>query len=312
MGDLQVRSAKPDFDAFFDSYVAAYNRSLSERVDVKAIRSHFSESFIAAGPGSVMTGDNDEAFGETLEKGYAFYKSIGTKKMEVTGVDVTDIDDGHSLAKVHYRAEYEKDGETIAIPFSVSYMLEERDGHLKIFGFVAGDEMALYRQYGLTLPAEAIVPIESRRSLPCVVGPSGSRGRFRFRRRFGGRLSRRFHRSGIFNRRCRLGLFRCRGGKFGQIVTDLFACICVLKGRAGPGRGGSVVIGRGAEPIDEREKDHDPDQSKDQGARVHLAAVALPHFGFVELGPVVGHSCIPRVPGLCRARTGRRDAVGLR
>lgn len=154
MGDFQVRSAKPDFDAFFDSYVAAYNRSLGERVDVKAIRSHFSESFIAAGPGSVMTGDNDEAFGETLEKGYAFYKSIGTKKMEVTGVDVTDIDDGYSLAKVHYRAEYEKDGETIAIPFSVSYMLEERDGHLKIFGFVAGDEMALYRQYGLTLPAE--------------------------------------------------------------------------------------------------------------------------------------------------------------
>lgn len=148
-----MQHAEPDFDTFFHGYVAAYNRSLGERVDAKAIRSHFSESFIAAGPGSVMTGDNDETFSETLEKGYAFYKSIGTRKMDVTGVEVTDIDEGHYLAKVSYRAEYEKDGETIAIPFSVSYLLETREGRLKIFGFVAGDEMALYRQYGL-LPDE--------------------------------------------------------------------------------------------------------------------------------------------------------------
>lgn len=149
-----MRQGKPDFDAFFESYVAAYNRSLGESVDVEAIRSHFSESFIAAGPGTVMTGDNDETFSQTLEKGYAFYKSIGTKKMEVTGVAVTDIDEGHYLAKVDYRAEYEKDGATIAIPFSVSYLLEEHEGRLKIFGFIAGDEMALYRRYGLAPQAD--------------------------------------------------------------------------------------------------------------------------------------------------------------
>lgn len=140
---------RPDFGAFFDSYVNAYNRSLSDHVDVEAIRSHFSESFIAVGPGAVMTGDNDETFAETLEKGHAFYKSIGTKKMEVTGVEVIDIDEGHYLAKVGYRAQYEKDGEMIAIPFSVSYMLERREDRLKVFGFVAGDEMELYRRHGL-------------------------------------------------------------------------------------------------------------------------------------------------------------------
>ncbi|WMT89659.1 nuclear transport factor 2 family protein [Pelagibacterium sp. H642] len=144
-----MKRAKSDFDAFFQSYVRAYNRSLGESVDVHGIRSHFSESFIAAGPGTVMTGDNDETFTETLQKGYAFYKSIGTRRMEVTSVEVTDIDEEHYLAKVGYQAQYEKDGEAIAIPFCVSYLLEERDGRLKVFGFVAGDEMELYRQHGL-------------------------------------------------------------------------------------------------------------------------------------------------------------------
>ena len=149
-----MQHARPDFDAFFSGYVAAYNRSLGDRVDADGIRAHFSDSFIAAGPDAVMTGDNDESFSETLEKGYAFYKSIGTKKMEFTGVEVTDIDETHYLARVSYRAEYEKDGEIIAIPFSVSYLLERRGERLKIFGFVAGDEMALYRQYGLAPEAD--------------------------------------------------------------------------------------------------------------------------------------------------------------
>lgn len=138
-----------DFEDFFAGYVDAYNRSLGDSVDHEAIRSHFSPSFIAAGPEGVMTGENDESFSQALDKGYAFYKSIGTRQMNVTGVQITDIDESHYMAKVHYTAEYEKDGEPLVIPFPVSYMIEDREGQLQIFGFVAGDEMALYRQYGL-------------------------------------------------------------------------------------------------------------------------------------------------------------------
>lgn len=140
---------RPDFEAFFSAYAETYNRSLGDSVDTAAIRAHFSESFIAAGPDTVMTGDNDEGFAETLRNGYAFYKSIGTRHMAVTGIDVTDIDETHFLVKVSYRAHYEKDGEEIAIPFPVSYLLETRNGQPRIFGFVAGDEMGLYRRYGL-------------------------------------------------------------------------------------------------------------------------------------------------------------------
>lgn len=141
--------SQPDFASFFAGYVDAYNRSLGARVDTASIRGHFSESFIGAGPGTVMTGDNDESFAETLEKGYAFYKSIGTRHMAVLGLETTVIDPTHFLVKVSYRARYDKGGETIEIDFPVSYFLEMREGHPKIFGFVAGDEMALYRQYGL-------------------------------------------------------------------------------------------------------------------------------------------------------------------
>jgi hypothetical protein len=138
-----------DFESFFEGYVEAYNRSLGDSVDHEAIQTHFSPSFIGAGPGTLMTGDNDEAFARTLQKGFAFYRSIGTKKMNITSVQITDIDESHYLAKVHYSAEYDKDGEPLTIPFPVSYMLEDTEGQLRIFGFIAGDEMALYRQYGL-------------------------------------------------------------------------------------------------------------------------------------------------------------------
>lgn len=140
---------QPDFRAFFQSYVDAYNRSLAGDVDLAGIRSHFSESFIAAGPHGVVTGDNDESFVETLKKGYAFYREIGTRRLAIREVDASPIDATHYLATISYTATYDLHGDDVRIPFDVSYILEERDGQLRIFGFIAGDEMALYRKYGL-------------------------------------------------------------------------------------------------------------------------------------------------------------------
>lgn len=140
---------QPDIKAFFEDYAAAYNRSLGDSVDAAAIRASFADSFIGAGPQGVISGDNDETFTETLHKGYAFYKSIGTRHMAVEDVKVTEIDPMHFLATVSYRATYDKDGKEIVIPFSVAYLLQYREAQLKIFAFIAGDEMGLYRQYGL-------------------------------------------------------------------------------------------------------------------------------------------------------------------
>ena len=44
--------------------------------------------------------------------------------------------------------------EDIAIDFTVTYLLASRGESYEIFAFIAGDEMALYREHGL-LPATA-------------------------------------------------------------------------------------------------------------------------------------------------------------
>lgn len=85
-----------------------------------------------------------------LQQGYAFYRSLGTKAMALRGVTGTPVDEGHLLARVEYRATYEKaDGERIEIDFAVSYCLAARGESFEIFAFVAGDEMALYRKHEL-------------------------------------------------------------------------------------------------------------------------------------------------------------------
>jgi hypothetical protein len=143
-------------DRFFHSYVEAFNRSLGDAVDVEGIRAHFSDCFVGAGPQAAKCGENGDEFAETLRQGYAFYTSIGTKAMAVRGVTATPIDDTHQMARVDYRATYEKpSGEVVEIDFAVTYFLEARNDTFAIFGFVAGDEMALYRELGLLPDARA-------------------------------------------------------------------------------------------------------------------------------------------------------------
>lgn len=140
--------------AFFESYANLYNRALAGENVFGEIMSRFSTRFIAAGPQGVSTGKQDAAFRRTLAKGYAFYRSIGTKKMTAKRVETTPIDASHSMAKVFYCAEYQKpDGSPLKLEFDVTYFLDVSTTKPKIFGFVAGDEMGLYKQHGL-IPAQ--------------------------------------------------------------------------------------------------------------------------------------------------------------
>lgn len=142
--------AAPDYEAFFREYAAAYERSLGDRVDVKTIRGFFAEAFVSASiAGEIAGGKNDETFAETLEKGYAFYKAIGTEGMAVDHVEADALYENHDRVRVFYVARYRKDGTEITIPFDVLYLLQRRSDGPKIFAFIAGDEMGLYRQYGL-------------------------------------------------------------------------------------------------------------------------------------------------------------------
>jgi hypothetical protein len=117
----------PDYEEFFREYAKVYERSLGESVDVAAIRSFFAEAFVAASvSGHVAVGANNETFEQTLRSGYSFYKAIGTTSMKIDRVE-----------------------SEVSVPFDVMYLLQRRSGGPKIFGFVAGDEMAIYRTQGL-------------------------------------------------------------------------------------------------------------------------------------------------------------------
>ena len=55
-----------------------------------------------------------------LQQGYAFYRQVGTRGMTVRSVTATPIDDAHWLARVAYRAHYEKpDSGPLDLDFAV-------------------------------------------------------------------------------------------------------------------------------------------------------------------------------------------------
>lgn len=141
----------PDYEAFFRAYAKAYERSLGGSVDVATIRSFFAEAFVSASvSGQVAAGANNATFEETLRKMYGFYKAIGTTGMKVDRVEPEVLYENHDRVRVFYSAGYRKrDGTVGSIPFDVLYLLQRRSGGPKIFGFIAGDEMAVYRKLGL-------------------------------------------------------------------------------------------------------------------------------------------------------------------
>lgn len=143
--------AETDHNDFFRRYADAYNRSLGDRVDTTAIRSFFAETVLAlATGGTVNAAANDESMDALLQQMYSFHKAIGTRRMALDHVEVAALAEGHDRVRVFYRAEYQKkDGSRLTIPFDVLYLVQRRDQGPKIFAFVAGDEMALYRQHGL-------------------------------------------------------------------------------------------------------------------------------------------------------------------
>jgi hypothetical protein len=142
---------QPDYEAFFRNYVDVFNRSMKDGVDADAILANYAEYIVSAGVGGAVQGAaNDEKYAEVLRQGAGFYRAIGLQGMRLEKVEVTEIDAGHDMVRPYFHADYKKkDGEAVLIEFDVVYMLQRREGGPKIFAFVAGDEMGMYRQHGL-------------------------------------------------------------------------------------------------------------------------------------------------------------------
>lgn len=140
--------------AFFEAYAQLFNEALTrpQKIDVGAVRNSFAEYFVGANPKGVRGSRNGTIFGLFLRRGYAHYRKIGCKRMELKRVDVTGIDDLHALARTRWASTFrKKDGSIVVIEFDNHYLLHiAQGGNPKIFAYVTPDEQQALKDSGIT------------------------------------------------------------------------------------------------------------------------------------------------------------------
>ncbi len=140
----------PGYESFFAAYADFYTAAVEGKPVIADLRHCYGDYVVGASPGSIMGGENGEEYGKVMEQGFAFYRSIGMKRMVLRGVEPTEIMAGHDLVHVDFRAEMERrDGSPLEVDFTVAYITQRRDSGPKIFAFMSDDEMALFRDLGL-------------------------------------------------------------------------------------------------------------------------------------------------------------------
>lgn len=138
--------------AFFEAYAHRTNAALARppRVDIKGMQDAFAEHFVAADPNGVQGGRNGLLFRLMLWWGFRTYRKLGTRSIDLTGLEVTSLDDFHAMARTEWVARYDGsvgDGEDI--PFANYYFLQIRDGEARVFAYVTPDEQQALKTHGL-------------------------------------------------------------------------------------------------------------------------------------------------------------------
>lgn len=148
----ETQAADVRVEAFFRRYESTFNRALAGGIDMDEVADLYAPEFIAAWPGGVKAGKNDEAFREVMAQGYARYRAIGTQGMRLRSVRLSPIDEDHGLAHTSWTATYRPEGrdEDVTIDFDVHYFIRDPAVKPQVFGWVSGDEEALMKEYGIT------------------------------------------------------------------------------------------------------------------------------------------------------------------
>lgn len=139
-------------EKFFRNYETRTNAALKDEAEVNADKTAaaFANCFVEASPVGIVCGENDDKFREAIPAGYENYRNIGTKSMNITAMEFTEIDELHAMAKIHWDSHYEKAaGEKVQIEFDVTYFVQIKDDEPKIFAYVTGDEQQALQDHGL-------------------------------------------------------------------------------------------------------------------------------------------------------------------
>ncbi|HYG17783.1 MAG TPA: hypothetical protein VD816_02600 [Ohtaekwangia sp.] len=137
-------------DDFFTAYAKRFNDFLlTEELDVDGTVNSFAGFFVEANPSGVVGGNNDDKFRSAIADGYRFYRKIGAQSMTITGREITLLNELHAMARIQWRASYEKEDRRIDIDFEVIYFMQVREDQPKIFAYITGDEQKVLQEHGL-------------------------------------------------------------------------------------------------------------------------------------------------------------------
>lgn len=137
-------------EKLFERYERFFRQSLAGEIDTDEIALLYAPEFIAASPAGVTTGKNDEHLKRVMAHGYAHYRAIGTKEMQIRNLRTSPIDEHHCVAHVAWTATYAReDLPTVTIDFDVHYLVQKLGAEAKIFGWVTSDEQAVLRKHGI-------------------------------------------------------------------------------------------------------------------------------------------------------------------
>jgi hypothetical protein len=138
---------------FFQAYAHRFQASLDApgEVDVEGVVNSFAPYFVESSPAGVQGGRNGLMFRWMVPRGFAHYRKLGTRRMCIDSLQVTELDPMHAMAKVGWHSEYVKkaDGAAVSIDFVVIYLLRLGDAGPQIFAYVSGDEQKALREHGL-------------------------------------------------------------------------------------------------------------------------------------------------------------------
>jgi hypothetical protein len=147
---LRMTAFNNRIEEFFKNYEKRTNNALQGMVDTEETAGAFADCFVEASPGGIMCGRNDKEFRKAIPEGYGYYRNIGTRSMDITSLEVSELNDIHYMAKVSWKATYiKKDNSKEVIEFDVIYFLQEREEELKIFAFITGDEQKALKDRGI-------------------------------------------------------------------------------------------------------------------------------------------------------------------
>ena len=147
---MTMKTQNKNAETFFNNYEKRFNATLKgEKIDLDATIASFTDCFIESSPLGVICGKNDNEFKARMSKGYEFYKKIGITSMDILSKEITVLDGYHTMVKIYWRTNYQKEGKIGKIEFEVIYFLHYKDKKHAIFAYITGDEEKALKDHGL-------------------------------------------------------------------------------------------------------------------------------------------------------------------